>query len=383
VQQSTDGSASSVTCYDPEIELLKARRKRKLRDGPGERASEASSSGSSSDEILSKPETDTCAVCLETLGSFNPNPKAECSRESKNLSSDESAILVPDACDHAFCFRCIFSWAKISHACPLCKIEFKKFKRFRPMKLIRHKKRKIRLWNRASGYVFPPELPEKEAEEEDMTTCLICNSGECEELLMLCDGCDAPYHTYCLSPALSEVPQGDWFCRDCQDQYSSEDPNGSFVESPQHFSQNDDDTDDEIEDVHESDGDSKHDPNGSFVESPQHQPQNDDDTDDEIGDVYEPHSWIKNGPVENFNHEAKSHDDTTQPDSETTGSEPFRGVVDDSQDSSDDEIEDFRIRKESPSRDRSSSASSSKHDANVLEEFRCTLKSGPQEDHMW
>ena len=32
---------------------------------------------------------------------------------------------------------------------------------------------------------------------------------------MLCDGCDEAYHTYCLTPHLTNIPDGDWFCVQC------------------------------------------------------------------------------------------------------------------------------------------------------------------------
>ena len=34
--------------------------------------------------------------------------------------------------------------------------------------------------------------------------------------ILLCDKCDAAYHTACLRPPLLTVPQGDWFCPFCQ-----------------------------------------------------------------------------------------------------------------------------------------------------------------------
>lgn len=33
--------------------------------------------------------------------------------------------------------------------------------------------------------------------------------------MLLCDGCDDAFHTYCLVPPLSEVPKGDWRCPLC------------------------------------------------------------------------------------------------------------------------------------------------------------------------
>jgi PHD-finger len=45
--------------------------------------------------------------------------------------------------------------------------------------------------------------------------CHICQGSADDDLLLLCDGCDDGYHTYCLDPPLSIVPVGDWFCPTC------------------------------------------------------------------------------------------------------------------------------------------------------------------------
>ncbi|XP_029455800.1 lysine-specific demethylase 5A isoform X1 [Rhinatrema bivittatum] len=49
----------------------------------------------------------------------------------------------------------------------------------------------------------------------DLYVCLFCGRGDCEDRLLLCDGCDDSYHTFCLIPPLSEVPKGDWRCPKC------------------------------------------------------------------------------------------------------------------------------------------------------------------------
>ncbi|XP_077123127.1 lysine-specific demethylase 5A isoform X1 [Ranitomeya variabilis] len=49
----------------------------------------------------------------------------------------------------------------------------------------------------------------------DLYICLFCGRGDCEEKLLLCDGCDDSYHTFCLIPPLPEVPKGDWRCPKC------------------------------------------------------------------------------------------------------------------------------------------------------------------------
>ncbi|XP_063063919.1 lysine-specific demethylase 5B-B [Engraulis encrasicolus] len=49
----------------------------------------------------------------------------------------------------------------------------------------------------------------------DLYVCLVCGSGADEERLLLCDGCDDSYHTFCLIPPLTDVPKGDWRCPKC------------------------------------------------------------------------------------------------------------------------------------------------------------------------
>ncbi|XP_026271683.1 lysine-specific demethylase lid isoform X1 [Frankliniella occidentalis] len=45
--------------------------------------------------------------------------------------------------------------------------------------------------------------------------CQTCERGDAEESMLLCDGCDDSYHTFCLVPPLSEIPKGDWRCPKC------------------------------------------------------------------------------------------------------------------------------------------------------------------------
>ncbi|KAG5835344.1 hypothetical protein ANANG_G00242890 [Anguilla anguilla] len=49
----------------------------------------------------------------------------------------------------------------------------------------------------------------------DLYVCQVCGSGNEEDRLLLCDGCDDSYHTFCLIPPLSDVPKGDWRCPKC------------------------------------------------------------------------------------------------------------------------------------------------------------------------
>ena len=45
--------------------------------------------------------------------------------------------------------------------------------------------------------------------------CRICRRKCGDEFLLLCDGCDHGYHTYCLKPPLKQIPDGDWYCYYC------------------------------------------------------------------------------------------------------------------------------------------------------------------------
>lgn len=42
--------------------------------------------------------------------------------------------------------------------------------------------------------------------------CRVCRRDEDHANLLLCEACNDEYHTYCLSPPLQEVPEGDFFC---------------------------------------------------------------------------------------------------------------------------------------------------------------------------
>eukprot|EP00117_Sycon_ciliatum_P035340 scpid10968/ scgid26813/ Lysine-specific demethylase 5A; Histone demethylase JARID1A; Jumonji/ARID domain-containing protein 1A; Retinoblastoma-binding protein 2 len=49
----------------------------------------------------------------------------------------------------------------------------------------------------------------------DSIVCYSCRHGDGEDCMLLCDVCNASYHTYCLVPPLRGVPPGDWRCPPC------------------------------------------------------------------------------------------------------------------------------------------------------------------------
>jgi hypothetical protein len=51
--------------------------------------------------------------------------------------------------------------------------------------------------------------------DDDEVACRACGKGRPAHNLLMCDGCDAAYHTGCLRPRLAAVPEGEWFCPGC------------------------------------------------------------------------------------------------------------------------------------------------------------------------
>lgn len=48
----------------------------------------------------------------------------------------------------------------------------------------------------------------------DNIICTVCETGDNEETLLLCDACPRAMHTGCIG--LRSVPKGDWFCKSCE-----------------------------------------------------------------------------------------------------------------------------------------------------------------------
>eukprot|EP00656_Telonema_subtile_P026817 TRINITY_DN2879_c0_g1_i2.p1 TRINITY_DN2879_c0_g1~~TRINITY_DN2879_c0_g1_i2.p1 ORF type:complete len:1616 (-),score=156.44 TRINITY_DN2879_c0_g1_i2:254-5101(-) len=57
-------------------------------------------------------------------------------------------------------------------------------------------------------------LAETMPTDDNNEACEYCNDGGD---LLCCDGCPGCFHLYCISPALDEPPEGEWFCSACRD----------------------------------------------------------------------------------------------------------------------------------------------------------------------
>lgn len=63
--------------------------------------------------------------------------------------------------------------------------------------------------------VLEPMFSTTDFFKEDSFVCRMCGRGDDDEKLMLCDGCDDNYHTYCLLPPLADPPKSNWRCPKC------------------------------------------------------------------------------------------------------------------------------------------------------------------------
>lgn len=48
-----------------------------------------------------------------------------------------------------------------------------------------------------------------------LKVCEICSLGNNAPKILLCDGCDRGFHTFCLDPPLQDIPADEWYCTAC------------------------------------------------------------------------------------------------------------------------------------------------------------------------
>ncbi|GLI65819.1 hypothetical protein VaNZ11_009442, partial [Volvox africanus] len=184
-----------------------------------------------------------------------------------------------DSCFHRFCFECISRWAETENRCPMCKERFIVIKRKRlppdlpgnsapqgvggsgggggstsasgsrratglkrsrdeaaatdgahtndvsddddedpdagdgPRKRLKGTVVETRIVPDKKQTWQPAELLALNLES---LRCQVCNRGDDDEQLLLCDGCDRGFHTYCVE--MDDIPQGEWYCLDCEQQ---------------------------------------------------------------------------------------------------------------------------------------------------------------------
>lgn len=150
-------------------------------------------SDSSSNELLEK-----CPICL--------------------LTFRQQEIGSPSTCEHIFCANCIESWSKNVQTCPIDRIEFQSIivrRSFENRNIVRE----INVDPNAKKELI---LDDDIVEEDEITNCEVCSRPDREDVMLLCDHCNQGYHMDCLSPPLTEVPDGSWYCDNCVDSQEEE-----------------------------------------------------------------------------------------------------------------------------------------------------------------
>jgi hypothetical protein len=207
---------------------------------------------------------DQCIVCLEPLDveASAPADAAQLQQDKLNherLAIEDADTLAKenhqngpdhvhddnvakiDVCGHMLHDECLREWTDKANSCPICRQRFHSVtvydkvggKSPPPEPACSYPCREALLTQRVAGKMLstrqvedkkqapvvpdydPREWMDEFPEQPEFTDrrCPVCNSSEDEEVLLLCDGCDAAYHTHCVD--LDEVPRGPWFCMEC------------------------------------------------------------------------------------------------------------------------------------------------------------------------
>jgi len=139
---------------------------------------------------MSGKEYDSCIICFD------------------DLEPGSGDLCTPNTCKHLFHKVCLAQWVKCSSTCPLCKAEIKHLN--------------ICCYNDAGELEDGGSVPVEEKKQawygdeldEKEWLCQICDQGHNEEVLLICDGCEKCFHTYCVG--LNSIPDRGFQCNDCQ-----------------------------------------------------------------------------------------------------------------------------------------------------------------------
>ncbi|KAJ4858958.1 ring finger domain-containing protein [Trichoderma breve] len=169
-------------------------------------------------------EPDQCIICLDPLprpssSSESPQPAVDTATAAiaeavEGDSSYLNIVAALDGCDHIIHDACIRSWAQKTNTCPICRKPFHSVRVYNGQDGIAISTYEVEDKKQVAEFDVQQWLGENpDEEEEESNPCPICNSAEREDILLLCDGCDAAYHTHCIG--LDYIPEGDWYCMEC------------------------------------------------------------------------------------------------------------------------------------------------------------------------
>uniref|UniRef100_A0A2P2J5H4 Uncharacterized protein MANES_08G113500 n=1 Tax=Rhizophora mucronata TaxID=61149 RepID=A0A2P2J5H4_RHIMU len=121
-----------------------------------------------------------------------------------------------NCCSHYFCFACIMEWSKVESRCPCCKQRFKTItKTGRSTAGVDLRSLVIPVPKRDQVYQPSEEEIRNFIDPYENVICTECHEGGDDGLMLLCDLCDSPAHTYCVGLG-RQVPEGNWYCNGCR-----------------------------------------------------------------------------------------------------------------------------------------------------------------------
>ncbi|KAM0947617.1 putative chromatin regulator PHD family [Dioscorea sansibarensis] len=122
-----------------------------------------------------------------------------------------------ECCAHYFCFACIMEWSKVESRCPVCKRRFASIsKSGGPLNPgLGNRRAVIRVPKRDQVYQPSEEEMRGFLDPYENVVCVECQQGGDDYLMLLCDICDTPAHTYCVGLG-RDVPEGNWYCEGCR-----------------------------------------------------------------------------------------------------------------------------------------------------------------------
>ncbi|KAK3368075.1 hypothetical protein B0H63DRAFT_68326 [Podospora didyma] len=140
--------------------------------------------------------------------------------QPKTETHEHDNVAQIQVCGHVLHDLCLQEWTEKANSCPICRQTFHLVHVYDKVGGTHLRSRKIEDKKQVAEFdprAFDPRAWQDEAEEEESNTnpCPVCNTADQEEILLLCDGCDAAYHTTCIG--LDSVPAGAWFCMECVD----------------------------------------------------------------------------------------------------------------------------------------------------------------------
>ncbi|KAI9731258.1 MAG: hypothetical protein M1818_007883 [Claussenomyces sp. TS43310] len=169
---------------------------------------------------------DQCIVCLESLNtsSKSVNPIYSENRqdgddaaamvetpESGHMDNDQPVAIIR-TCGHILHDECLSAWTQKANSCPICRQAFYLVDVYDMIGGNLISTRTVEDKKQVAEF-DPSAWIDDQVEEYDAQPCPICGSAENEETLLLCDACDAPYHTHCVG--LDHIPHDDWYCMEC------------------------------------------------------------------------------------------------------------------------------------------------------------------------